>query len=632
MTPTTAADLTAVLRRLGLLEPAHADECDRLQRLHGEPRALARELIRRGWLTPYQANQLFQGRATELVFDSYVILERLGEGGMGAVFKARHGKLGRVVALKVLRKDWLESETMVRRFLREIQAASQLSHPNIVRALDAGKAGGTHFFAMEYVEGRDLARLVKEERGGRPLPIDEACDYVRQAALGLQHAHEKGLVHRDIKPANLLLSLVPGPSSLADNQGQGTRDKGQGTIKILDMGLARVRHLAESEESVTTLTREGSVMGTPDYMAPEQTLDSHDVDIRADLYSLGCTLYFLLAARVPFPGGSLGQKIAKHQMKEAAPVESLRPEVPPAVAAVVRRLMAKRPEDRHQTPGQLAAALEDMKSPRPVAVRAVPVAVPAAAETHAEWATAVASTGQTAAPPRRLLRLWPVAAGGVFLVLASALLLVLLLRGGPAAGTTAKTTQAAAATQREAAPSGEGWQPLFNGRDLGGWQVVGGRRDVWAIESGVLVAQGGGGGWLMSDRDFADFELRVEYRVSASANSGVAFRSAPDDANRIQIFDDSAFPDCEPQFLTAALYGVVGAKQGAARPAGVWNDMLVTARGRQLTIVLNGTEVLDVNLDRLTDAPAGLARRAGRVGLLSYTNRVEFRRVEVKPL
>jgi serine/threonine-protein kinase len=624
MTPTTAADLTAVLRRLGLLEPAQAEECDRLQQLHGEPRALARELIRRGWLTPYQANQLFQGRAAELVFDSYVILERLGERGMGAVFKARNRKLGRVVALKVLRKDWLESETMVRRFLREIQAASQLSHPNIVRALDAGKAGGTHFFAMEYVEGRDLARLVKEERGGRPLPIDEACDYARQVALGLQHAHERGLVHRDIKPANLLLTKAQGSQS-------------PGLVKILDMGLARVRHLAESEESVTTLTREGSVMGTPDYMAPEQTLDSHGVDIRADLYSLGCTLYYLLAARVPFPGGSLGQKIAKHQMKEAAPVESLRPEVPPAVAALVRRLMAKRPEDRYQTPGQLAAALEDIRSPRPVAVRAAPVAVPAAADTHADWATAVAPTGRAdAAPPRRPRRLWPVAAGGVFLALASVLLLVLLLRGGPAAVPTAKATQSGqttAAAPRDTGTPGEDWQPLFNGRDIvRGWQVVGGNKEVWAVEGGALVARGGGGGWLMTDKEYADFELRVEYRVSDGANSGIAFRSPKDEANEIQILDDPAYPGWEPQYLTASIYNVVGAKQGALRPTGEWNVLHVTARGPRLTIELNGVEVLDVNLDRLAGAPAGLSRRSGHIGLQSHTNRVEFRRVEVKPL
>jgi hypothetical protein len=366
-------------------------------------------------------------------------------------------------------------------------------------------------------------------------------------------------------------------------------------------------------------------------MAPEQTLDSHGVDIRADLYSLGCTLYYLLAARVPFPGGSLGQKIASHQMKEAAPVESLRPDVPPAVAAVVRRLMAKRPEDRYQTPGELAAVLEGIAARRPVAVRAVPVAIPAAADTHADWATAVASAVPTAAPPRRL-RLWPIAAGGGVLALVTVVLLVLLLRGGPAAGTTAKAPQVAAATTRETAPAAEGWQPLFNGHDLTGWRTVGGLLDVWKVEGGILVVKGGGGGWLMSDKEYADFELRVEYRVSAAANSGIAIRSAPDDANRIQIFDDSAFPDCEPQFLTGALYGVVGPRPGAPRPAGEWNEMHITARGRRLTVRLNGTEILDVNLDDLKDAPAGLSRRSGHVGLLSYTNRVEFRRVEVKPL
>ena len=182
------------------------------------PRALAGELIRRGWLTPYQVNQLLQGRGRDLLLGSYVLLERLGEGGMGQVFKARNWKLGRVVALKLIRKERLDNPDAVRRFQREIRAAAQLDHPNIVRAFDADEVDGTHLLVMEYVEGTDLAKLVKKDG---PLPVDKACDYCRQAALGLQHAYERGLVHRDIKPHNLL--LTPG-----------------GVVKILDMGLARL--------------------------------------------------------------------------------------------------------------------------------------------------------------------------------------------------------------------------------------------------------------------------------------------------------------------------------------------------------------------------------------------------------
>lgn len=329
------ADLLRVLTRLPLLEPAHQAELPGVAARFGEAKALAQELLARGWLTAFQANLLFQGREAELLREPYVLLERLGEGGMGQVFRARHHKLGRIVALKVMRPERLAGAGMVRRFHREIQAAAQLAHPNVVLAFDAGEVNGVHYFAMEYVAGLDLARLV--QRHGA-LPIEQACGLIRQAALGLQHAHERGLVHRDIKPANLLLA----------NQ--------TGTLKILDMGLARLCQEVHGEAS-SQLTQEGTVVGTPDFMAPEQTLDAHLVDIRADLYSLGCTLYYLLTAQVPFPGGSLGQKLMRHQLREPAPVESLRPEVPVEVAAIVRTLLAKQPAERFQTPIELANAL-----------------------------------------------------------------------------------------------------------------------------------------------------------------------------------------------------------------------------------------------------------------------------------
>ncbi len=331
----TGTELVDTLRRCGLLEQAQLAEADGLQRRLSDPRSLARELIQRGWLTPYQINQLFQDRAGELILGSYVILERIGEGGMGQVYKARHRKMGRLVALKVIRKDRLTNPDAVRRFDREIRAAAQLSHPNIVTAYDADQVGDTHFYAMEYVEGTDLAKLVKQVG---PLPLEQASAYVRQVALGLQHAHEHGMVHRDIKPSNLL--LVPR----------------EGMVKILDMGLALLPQ--SNVDDTTPLTDAGAVMGTPDYASPEQARRAHGVDIRADLYSLGCTFYFLLTGRAPFPGGTLSEKLVKHQLDDPEPVEQVRPEVPAGVGAVIRRLMAKPPEDRYQTPGELAAALE----------------------------------------------------------------------------------------------------------------------------------------------------------------------------------------------------------------------------------------------------------------------------------
>ena len=345
--PDTAAALSDSVRRFRLVDPAQFAELERLQGAHPSARALAGELIRRGWVSPYQANRVLVGRGPELVLGSYVVLERLGEGGMGEVYKARNWKLGKVVALKVISKGRVQDPDAVRRFQREVRAAALLDHAHLVRALDADEVNGTHLLVMEYVAGIDLAKLVKKEG---PLAVEKACDYVRQAALGLQYACERGLVHRDVKPHNLLVTP-------------------QGVVKVLDVGLALLHHPA-GEGSSTTVTPEGAVMGTPDYMAPEQTLDSHLVDIRADLYALGCTLYFLLAGRVPFPGGTLGEKIAKHQMREPAPVEQARPDTPPAVAAVVRKLMAKRPEDRYQTPAEAAAALEaaTRAAPAPAAV------------------------------------------------------------------------------------------------------------------------------------------------------------------------------------------------------------------------------------------------------------------------
>ncbi|HEY7314049.1 MAG TPA: serine/threonine-protein kinase [Gemmataceae bacterium] len=336
MTIASAAGLVDLLSRLPLLEPTALAELDRLQAAHSEPSALAREMVRRGWLTPYQVNQLFQGRATSLLLGSYVLLDRLGEGGMGTVFKARHRKMGRIVALKALRPERLNNADAVRRFRREIEAVARLSHPNIVLAYDADEANGVHFFTLEYINGRDLARTVREDG---PLDPARACDYVRQAALGLQHAHEQGMVHRDIKPHNLMLT-------------------GKGVVKILDMGLARLVPQADGETTSTgSLTHEGTVMGTPDFMAPEQSLSTRTVDIRADLYALGCTLYFLLAGKPPFPGGTLGDKIARHLAEEPQPIEQLRPGAPPAVAAVLRKLMAKNVEDRYATPAETAAAL-----------------------------------------------------------------------------------------------------------------------------------------------------------------------------------------------------------------------------------------------------------------------------------
>jgi tRNA A-37 threonylcarbamoyl transferase component Bud32 len=278
--------------------------------------------------------------------DGFEIQGELGRGGMGIVYKARAAD-GRLVAIKVIRKDRLQHAEAVRRFRREAQAAARLDHPNIVHVLDSDHTGDTHYLVMEHVDGITLERLV-EQMG--PLPITRACDFIRQAALGLQHAHEQALVHRDIKPTNLMVTPAPTAARLALDEYQ---------VKVLDMGVARVLQLAGGD-SLSTLTQGGAVIGTADYVAPEQLEDPHGADIRADLYSLGCTFYFLLTGRVPFPGGSLVSKLDKQRWQTPTPVATLRDNVPAGVAQIVTRLMAKLPAERFSTPAALVEALEQL--------------------------------------------------------------------------------------------------------------------------------------------------------------------------------------------------------------------------------------------------------------------------------
>jgi serine/threonine-protein kinase len=343
----TASELASQIRRLRLLEPQQLEALDALQAQFPEPLALARTLIGRDWLTPYQVNLIFNGRGEELLVGSYILLERLGEGGMGFVYKARNWKIGRVVALKIIRQEKFDQVESLERFRREVQLAARLSHPNVVVAFDADESEGSIYYAMEYVEGLDLCKLV-QQRG--PLPFATACECIRQAAMGLQHAYQLGLVHRDIKPNNL---MVEGASSRKDEPFPASF-----TVKILDFGLARPHVRADQKEELR-LTQLGKVVGTPDFLAPEQARDSARVDIRADLYSLGCTCYFLLTGEAPFPEGTTIEKLMQHQLEEPIPLEQRRPDIPATLVALVRKLMAKRPEDRYQTPAEVILAIQD---------------------------------------------------------------------------------------------------------------------------------------------------------------------------------------------------------------------------------------------------------------------------------
>jgi serine/threonine protein kinase len=335
--PIESPTLIAALLEYRLLDSAAEASLPELSLTCATPADLTSELVRRRWLTHFQAELLLAGRAGELVVEKYILLERLGQGGMGAVYKARHRVLKAVRAVKIIHPERLTGPNAVKRFFQEVEAVGKLFHPNIILPHDAGETNGVYWLAMEYVPGADLGRLL--DRGG-PLPPTDACEYIRQGALALQHAHERGLVHRDIKPANLLVSSA------------------DGRVKLLDLGLARVRAVADEDVGPqTALTQAGSMMGTPDYLAPEQAQDSHSVDIRADIYALACTLYHVLAGRPPFAGGSVMEKIIKHRSVEAEALETICGGLPDGLTAVIRKGMAKSPADRYQTPSELASAL-----------------------------------------------------------------------------------------------------------------------------------------------------------------------------------------------------------------------------------------------------------------------------------
>jgi serine/threonine protein kinase len=335
--PSSVADLLDLVRQSLPLDPSRLDsyvaELRHSAVLPAKPQELAGLLVRDGFLTAFQADHLMRGRRPKFLIGKYVILDRLGAGGMGAVYLCEHLQLERLVALKVLPADQAEDPGALARFIREAQAVAALNHPNIVRAYDVDVEGKTYFLVMEYVDGVNLQDLVT--RHGRLDPT-RAAHYISQSAEGLQHAHQAGLVHRDIKPANLLLSRT-------------------GVVKVLDLGLARFFH--DDEDALTKEHSGQAILGTADYLSPEQGRNSHNVDIRADLYSLGATFYFLLVGRAPFADGTLNQKLIRHQMKTPTAVRKLRPDVPEAMAMVISRMMAKDAAGRYQTPADVVAAL-----------------------------------------------------------------------------------------------------------------------------------------------------------------------------------------------------------------------------------------------------------------------------------
>ena len=307
---------------------------------------LANELVRQKLLTKYQAREVYAGRGSRLLLGNYLVVDKLGDGGMGVVVKAQHRRMERIVALKVLSAKLTKTPEAIQRFQREVKAAAKLEHPNIVTAYDADESNGHHFLVMQFVDGADLSAVVRKHGA---LSLELVLNYVVQVAKGLEYAHKRGVVHRDIKPSNILLDR-------------------QGTIKILDMGLARLESAGEEQDQ---LTGTGMIMGTVDFMAPEQAMDTRTADGRADIYSLGATMWYLLTARAMYKSDSMMKKLLAHQTADIPSLTEACSGVSGDLADVFRKMVAKQPEERFQNMREVIDALERCRVGLPAAGVAV---------------------------------------------------------------------------------------------------------------------------------------------------------------------------------------------------------------------------------------------------------------------
>jgi len=394
-----------VLAKSRLLSAEQLAEARDNTLLTDDAEQLSQILIEQGWITGWQTSQLLAGQ-TNFFLGNYVLLELLGRGGMGTVYLARHTTMNREVALKIVSKRLGKDPASVERFLSEARASAVLDHPNIVRAYDVGKESDRFYIVMEYVPGHDLDELVELDG---PMPVEVAVDCIRQAAEGLAHAHSRNMVHCDIKPSNLLVS-------------------DQGVVKILDMGMARL--MSDDGTASGTNQTDRPVLGTVDYMAPEQAVRGPKFDHRADIYSLGCTLYFLLTGRPPFDGGSLTQRILKHQTLPPPDVREVRPDVPADLAEICMRMMAKDPDARYQTVREVAerlAAWEPTETPAPA--EDVPDEPAAAPEGSVDLAAVPVAPPPRNGPPALSPTVWvALVIGLIAIVLLGAAVTVIVLR------------------------------------------------------------------------------------------------------------------------------------------------------------------------------------------------------------
>ncbi|HSQ55615.1 MAG TPA: protein kinase, partial [Gemmata sp.] len=335
--PSSVDDLLQLIRQSGMVEERkladYLAQRNSASDLPTDYRVFAEELIRDGIITRFQADQFLLGKWSGFVIGNYKLLERIGVGGMAQVFLCEHVLLRKRFAVKVLPPSKADQPAALGRFFREARAASTIEHANVVRTHDIGQDGSFHFIVMDYVDGSNLLEIV---RNFGAMDLGRAVSYIRQIAEGLDHAFRNGIIHRDIKPGNILIDRT-------------------GHARLLDLGLARFYN--DHTDQLTIKFDDKIVLGTADYIAPEQVINSHAVDVRADIYALGATLYHLLAGHPPFPAGTVSQKLLWHRTKEPAPIREVRQEVPEGLAEVLAKMMAKEPRSRYQTPAQVSTAL-----------------------------------------------------------------------------------------------------------------------------------------------------------------------------------------------------------------------------------------------------------------------------------
>ncbi len=358
--PVTLEQFTQLLNDSGLLSAEDMNDVRAGLPQFETVEALAENLYRRNKLTKYQLTRVIQGKAKSLHLGNYTVLDKIGQGGMGLVVKARHRVMQRIVAIKILSASTVKSPDAVKRFHREVEAAARLNHPHIVAAFDADQSNGTHFLVMEYVDGYDLSALIRMQG---TLSVRRAIEFMLQAGRGLEFIHAHGVVHRDIKPSNLLIDRA-------------------GVVRILDLGLARL----ENSEHPTDLTSSGQIMGTIDYMAPEQAVNTHTADHRADIYSLGCTLWYLLTGHSVYDGETAMAKLLQHRegaipslLGTNAELQATNPRAV-AIDRVIRKMLAKHPDQRHQSMAEVLMALEGCRSAKSEASEAPPALPPEAEE------------------------------------------------------------------------------------------------------------------------------------------------------------------------------------------------------------------------------------------------------------